>query len=148
MSAWIVSREHIDVLVDSLLRSEAVDYGRLSPDELGRMLWLENVASIHARYPDTAESDSDYPGPVGFSRSDAAGYRHTRRPTPPVDALHDAWSSFNYQTCEHGGYEASEPFRWARAMIAHLETHPDYDPGHRNQGWDISEEYLDSLTSL
>src|SRR3989304_3286724 len=97
MSAWIVSKEHIDVMI-----ATGMQYGRHgwqgnlnwsvreegdgptayreltyeSADEIGRMLWNENVRSIEARYPDTAES-GDYPGPVSFDPEQADEYVYT-----------------------------------------------------------------------
>lgn len=120
MSAWIVSKEHIDVLVRALGERELV--GGLSPDEIGRDLWLENVRSIHARYPDTAEKDDDYPGPVGFRRAWAEDYRYT----PPtveltLDGLLKQVRCFDYQTCEHSGWGASPAYTWTTALEEALE---------------------------
>ena len=68
MSAYVENKRHIDALVtaahefnrgamhvwyDGHARYEATD------DELGRLLWLENVRSVEARYEDVRESHTN-----------------------------------------------------------------------------------------
>lgn len=82
MSAWIVSKEHIDVLVQALAEGEIVV--DIEPSEIGRILWRENLYSIWARYPDTKENDADYPGPIDFSAADVENYVYVR-PRPALE---------------------------------------------------------------
>lgn len=95
MSAYLVSKTHIDVLVDAALRvphsgfHEALRWqGRLSHQDgvfslkahdlqtahpVGRHLWLANLASIQALYPDDAEGS--WPGPAGLTSDRVEAYR-------------------------------------------------------------------------
>lgn len=135
MSAWIVSKQHIDVLTKALF-----DYGLIGdepPTVVGKMLWDENLESIHYRYPDTEESHRSYPGPLTFrgpttvaryryrDRGDRVrtqvwnrekgGYaQHTVKLTPTV--LLKAAECYDYQTCEHPEYANSR----TRALIQAL----------------------------
>lgn len=75
MSAWIVSKTHIDYLVTALIRAELTDK---SPDEAGRMLWRECLASVAWRYPN--DGDGGRPGPVGFHDSEVDTYTWAETP--------------------------------------------------------------------
>jgi hypothetical protein len=119
MSAWIVSKAHIDALVHALGRREMLpDH----PDLVGRMLWRENVKSIHARYPDTELNDANYPGPIDFKAATVDAYAFT---TPPVDwnpsqLLHHI-GCYDYQSCEHEEWESSASYALMRDLAAALE---------------------------
>lgn len=119
MSAWIVSREHIDALVQGLVESELVV--GVDPTEMGRELWLENVKSIHARYPDTAENDADYPGPIDFTKAHADEYTYTRPAKRlALDSLLKQAECYDYQTCEHPEYEHSTAKEWIDTLTDSL----------------------------
>lgn len=119
MSAWIVSKTHIDALVQAGIEREMVREGEA--DEFGKMLWGENLASIHYRYPDTVEGGG-YPGPIGFVASDVDAYTYE-----PLDGeagitlrsegvVHMASSCYDYQTCEHPEYEGSKAEQFAMLL--------------------------------
>ena len=60
MSAWIVSKGHIDVLVNGLLQ-----HGLISPKEIaqtGQLLWRENHLSVNDRYAETTFGGADLAG--------------------------------------------------------------------------------------
>ena len=59
MSAWVVHRNHIHLLVRGLAESETVTDVDL--DEIGRALWRENLRSVAYLYPD--DSSDTRPGP-------------------------------------------------------------------------------------
>lgn len=149
MSAWVVSKAHIDALVTAALADGLswwqrhdcdvnvgsnsrrwIDSGDLDrAHEVGMMLWAENVASIHCRYPDTAENDADYPGPSDFSEADVASYRY--RPTTllgPVEIL-KAIACYAYQACEHDGWNTSEARSFCESLrddeISRLDGYDD-----------------------
>ena len=134
MSAFMVDKVHIDALVtaamelvpgehDSGLRWYVDDASKpggyelkelhlldsTRASEVGQMLWAENLASIHARYPDTEETDSNYPGPADFESSEVARYVWQSVPgiIDPL-AVIDALSCYEYQSCEHEGWKTSE----------------------------------------
>jgi hypothetical protein len=60
MSAWVVSRDHLDLLVTAALAWDLTALPHV--DETGRMLWKENLLSGAYRYP--ANRDGDRPGPL------------------------------------------------------------------------------------
>lgn len=97
MSAWLVSKAHIDVLVHALGVREMFPNG-MSPDQVGQMLWDENVKSLDYRYegrhPELLEGHGRY------------------QYSPPVEE----WSPgmvlaeagcYDYQACEHPEYATS-----------------------------------------
>jgi len=88
MSAWIVSKAHIDVLVQALGNRELID---VSPDEAGQMLWHENHLSIQARYGD---------------EPDTPPYRYTQpiEAWDPTELLMEV-HCYTYQTCEHAAWD-------------------------------------------
>lgn len=145
MSAFVVDKDHVDAMVTLALRGPAGHWGpggawsRLSwicdpdahwsqcmrqadysaADDIGVMLWTENVRSIHARYPDTAEADNGapaYPGPADFGIADIAAYRWER--TEQLSAIHGLGilRCYEYQSCEHDGWESSEAYRFCNAL--------------------------------
>lgn len=155
MSAWVVDREHIDVLIRfGLSRSAAQstlswcvnpdaenwqdrEYRKLdfeTVDEVGRMLWLENVRSVAYRYPDT--SSGDRPGPNDFTDTEAWEYVY-RDPgylMTPQETL-KAVGCLHYQSCECDDYEATEARRCLEA-IEHAAVGMLYDGPW---GWDREE---------
>jgi hypothetical protein len=146
MSAFIVGREHIDALLrlglappmigplrwfdgppqDEWTLSEFQEHSRTltleSADEVGRMLWAENVRSIHYRYPDTLAGGT-YPGPNGFSAEEAFEYTYPvfglgRQPSP-VEGL-KLIDCLEYQSCEHPQWRSSEAFQFCDALCGRL----------------------------
>jgi hypothetical protein len=103
MSAWIVSRAHIDALVLA-----GVQWGTIAdptPEkltELGRMLWAENLTSVAYRYPNDT-GNGDRPGPINFRDNDVKTYT---APTAELLLLSaagivNAIDCYDYQSCEH-----------------------------------------------
>ena len=116
MSAWIVSKAHIDALITSALKvdrfNSLVNYE--TADKIGAMLWKENHKSVNYRYNEAKE---------------APAYRFTRRAQPlsAVEAL-KAIDCLEYQSCEHKGWEKSEAKRFLdklRGLLIHAL--PGYD---------------------
>lgn len=102
MSAWVVEKGHIDVLVAAM-----IEYRVITPEQAvdtGRMLWRENHASVNFRYREKTRTPA---------------YRHTaaREPLHPVAVL-NALGCYEYQTCEHQGWDASE----AKALCLRLNA--------------------------
>lgn len=121
MSAWIVSRAHIDVLVQALCEGEYVT--DRSPDEVGRELWRENLASVAYRYPN--DGNGGRPGPMEFRDSDVDTYTY-RRPSVRIEpsAVLSATGCYDYQSCEHPGWESSVSRVWVTMMDDALRAHP------------------------
>lgn len=114
MSAWIVAKPHIDLLVAALVSgTRDGKVPALMPDtnrdELGQLLHDENVKSVSYRYSEPAR-DRNLPGPCvcyylqPYTWSDP-GYRLT------YAELNLAMSCYRYQSCEHPEFEKSEAWR-------------------------------------
>lgn len=91
MSAWIVSKAHIDVLVHALGKRELLS---TDPNTAGAILWGENYRSVNFRY-DESEAAPAYafePPPVAW--------------TP--NQLLKILGCYDYQTCECDDYRATE----------------------------------------
>jgi hypothetical protein len=102
MSAWIVSKAHIDVLVHALGVREMFPEG-MDPDAVGTMLWQECHDSVNYRYSEST------PTPP---------YVYTAPPAEwtPGDLLHQI-ACYHYQSCEHPGWDTST----AKALTTALE---------------------------
>lgn len=146
MSAYVVSKEHIDCLVDAALtRQYDCDfqyyYGdqwhrvdTSSANELGAMLWTENIRSVCARYDDC--DLGDLPGPVPTPKPDAYRHNHIPFPVNPIVAL-KAIACYVYQSCETDDWEESEAYAFCQALKDHMiGLLPGYEDG---PGWDITD---------
>ena len=101
MSAWIVSKRHIDLLVSVILRSEAVPEAGVDANTIGTELWTECHRSVNYRYSEN-EPVPDYhhePYPLDVAGD---GYLFLLK---QVDC-------YRYQSCEHPGWESSAACRW------------------------------------
>ena len=117
MSAWIVSRNHINALVQWAIRTGLVTAEQA--DATGRMLWAANLESVAYRYPN--DIDGERPGPIGFRDEHVLEYTYapasaeavqewtygTFDPENPRDALRQVSCAF-YQSCEHPGWHESD----------------------------------------
>jgi hypothetical protein len=132
MSAWIVSKAHIDVMVSAALAAK--DWGDFSfyhdnerivvtsdnADEIGQMLWEENHKSVNARYRENTKTP-----------------KYTFRPVevPSPGEVAKGIGCYEYQSCEHDGWETSA----AKAFCTELEgvqivRLPEYESAP--WGWD------------
>lgn len=138
MSAYIVDREQIVALVTYLGRSRYNHSDLAELSAMGRTLWSENLKSIEHRYPDTAETHSNYPGPIDLTREDVTGFELTRadqaqiQHRAPVEILKTC-SCLSYQSCEHPGWENSE----AHQLLSRIrQTAINQLPGYEDAwGW-------------
>lgn len=103
MSAWIVSKKHIDYIVTAIIQAEL---STKTPDEIGRMLWRECLASVAYRYPD--DGDGERPGPADFCDSDVDTYTWDETPALTAGALMKTLGCYRYQSCEHPGWDDSK----------------------------------------
>lgn len=134
MSAFIVSKEHIDVLLAAGLHSkyghcltwydrppeqggaELHELSFVNVDEIGQMLVSENVQSVRARYPDI-DHGGIAPGPAVEYWREPYTYANPGFDPTPVETL-KALGCFEYQSCEHEGWETSEALRFCEALRA------------------------------
>lgn len=130
MSAFVVSRQHIEVLTNALL-----DYGIVPVGEdwqeteitLGQELWNENIASVLSRYPDC--TIDDMPGPCDET------FAYERAPAAHIlPYLRDGWALLSlkrcycYQSCEHPGWETSRAYRLMELLEECVRTALCLDP--------------------
>jgi hypothetical protein len=125
MSAYLVDAAciHAIVLVAQRAKRDGMHgtWDRLSPDDMGRMLWRENMLSMGARYREPADEIAlaayCYVTPSAVL---AAG------PVAHIKNLH----CYRYQSCEHTAWESSE----ACALVDVLESYLT----HRLPGYDAA----------
>ena len=139
MSAYIVSKRHVDALVTGATISPSgfpspfewnvpdadapwgfrrERLGTDNADEVGAMLWMENVKSVRHRYP--ADNGNSLPGPADFTpgMADAYTFEPLAVPLTPEELL-KAIQGFRYQSCEHPTWEQSEAATFIRALEQH-----------------------------
>lgn len=130
MSAWLVSKQHIDQLVYGAIR-----LGLVSPTEatkVGRMLWRANKKSIRARY-----GASRYDTPETY---DQPTYWYAEPGKPVEDAsLFKQVNCYDYQTCEYDAYERSPAKALIRRMERALEAKgiTRFSPGYDEAPWGV-----------
>lgn len=133
MSAFVLSSTHIDVLVSAAIELGLVRRFRDETEEFGRMLLRENVRSVVHRYrlAGTQEAE-DYEAAV-------AAYRFRRYPWVRPEAAAKAAHCYEYQACEHPGWEESQTHRFVDALRdALLRTMVGY--GEAPWGFDTPEQ--------
>lgn len=135
MSAFIVSRTHIDVIV-----SGAVDVLPDLPrrhgaaDAVGQILWKENVRSVVTRYPQIGGSEE--------ARSHlfaAETYRHTRYYGVTHAALAKAIHCLDYQSCETDDWPSTPAY----AILDEIEAAILRAlPGYEQAPWGITRGHI------
>lgn len=120
MSAWIVEKGHIDVLVQAAIIEGLVPIG--GADGLGRALWGENLDSIKSRYEGRYHDLVPEGCPDGYFFHGVEG---------PLDdrAVAKAIHCYDYQSCEHSEWEASEAYQLTSDLLEVLcERNGGEDP--------------------
>jgi hypothetical protein len=100
------------------------DYDRAA--DVANMLWRENIKSVAYRYPGDKTS-ATLPGPTGedfaITAADFPAFSHLE----PVQVL-CSLACYEYQTCEHPEWEASESHTFCEALRhAAISALPGYD---------------------
>lgn len=151
MSAFVVGTPHIDAMVTAGMKNAPRSdvgltwyhdggYKRLdytTADEVGAMLIAENIKSVSFRYH--GEDLETLPGPN--DKSDLIDYTFHAVPTSnfnPVDVL-GAISCYEYQTCEHDGWETSEAKAFCGALRDRMIS---LLPGYSDAPWEIQDRNL------
>jgi len=122
MSAFVVSKSHIDALIQAamILRRDYIDFLKL--DETGQMLWDENHKSVNSRYHEqTAVPVYHFPT---FA---------VRPVLTPVEVL-KAIACLEYQSCEHEGWGESQAKKWLAALS---EAAISALPGYEAAAWEV-----------
>jgi hypothetical protein len=89
----------------------------ITGDELGFILWAENVASVHYRYP--GEDIDTLPGTYTEQGQNEASQGYTFSRLGKLPTTIEAFkliSCLDYQSCEHPEWRESEAFRILEAL--------------------------------
>jgi hypothetical protein len=127
MSAWIVSKAHIDLLVlagtphgpDKLHYQDGDKWVEARPenrDEIGQMLVMECVASVSYRYPQDSVEAGELPGPVEPYYVEPYTYTTRHTVLEPGEVL-QLIACYEYQSCEHPGWESSAAADYCRQLF-------------------------------
>ncbi len=143
MSAWIVDKVHIDLLITAglVIPNRNVGNSKLrwyrdrtyteldhtNADAIGVMLWSENFKSVEDRYPNEV---GELPGAEeGFDAAHVLTYKHRRihGDLDPVVVL-KAIGCYRYQSCEHDGWETSDANLFCEALTVEcIHALPGYN---------------------
>jgi hypothetical protein len=134
MSAFMVSKSHIDALVHAAYFGPrgvrglpqsghwckpqfkgCHNWGFEQMNDVGEMLIRENLSCIHARYPDTLTDPEGTPGPIAQYWLQPYEHETPTRKMGVVEAL-KALDCYEYQSCEHPEWDKSEAFEFCRSM--------------------------------
>ena len=103
MSAFIVSKKHIDAICEYVVINKKNGYGIPDdPNELGQILWKENHRSVNSRYSEKSKSPK-YQFETTDLRTTAADF---------MKLLH----CLDYQSCEHPKYDKSKAHKYIREL--------------------------------
>mgnify|MGYP001574710212 FL=1 len=142
MSAWIVSQNHIRLLVEALYKYEVIDdisHHMYTPDALGQMLWRENHKSVnychnrrsrtpHYAHDSAAVATWEYPCPGrGVIRN------LTRKPT----LVYRQARCYHYQSSEHAGWEKSQAYSLIARLLEVIEKTTGTDEMDGKEPWGI-----------
>lgn len=116
MSAWLLSKTEIDILVHWMYKMGTVQK-RTLPDALGKTLWAANYRSIRARYGDY-DRDGKYVKcpPYTYATPTHEHYREN------MDQALRMCHFYDYQTCEFGGYYESRAYHLVEKLMVALEA--------------------------
>jgi hypothetical protein len=117
MSAFVVSNRHIDFLISAAHRYGLPGFGYMTVDRVRVMLERENALSVAYRYRQ--------PG-TDVTVAERAVQLSTAEPDP-VQVL-KAVHCYEYQACEHPGWEESEARKFCQQLTEVAITKlPGYD---------------------
>lgn len=139
MSAFIVNKSHINAMLQGAFATGAKHNWRfgwnhngerheLTPfnaDEIGQMLLDENTKSVSYRYEDSPMTD--LPGPAGGEYLLPFEFHPLGKVPKPIEVL-SITNCYEYQSCEHEEWEASDAKAFCDTLIAHaVRDLPGYD---------------------
>ena len=129
MSAFLCSPKHIAAI------ATFAENNGLSPsrEEAAKILTLENIASIAHRYPDTAYNVTRHW--FDLDMDDYLWQAGALCPLP-VAHVHSLARSYQYQSCEHPGWESSDARELTDRII--FEAAATQDPRDKDTApWSI-----------
>ena len=141
MSAFIVSRRHIEVLANALLAYGVVAIDETDADQewkLGTLLWNENIESVSTRYRRDPLGHLPGPSVESFVYLEA-------KVEDVMEYMLQPWSilsltrCFVYQSCEHDGWDGSQACAYTEALEQEVLKHlglKDMEQARRRPEWD------------
>jgi hypothetical protein len=122
MSAFVVNKEHIDLIVSTMIElkvyvrnplgGDSYNYAaEWSADDLGRVLWGQNVKSVQGRYPAEQFAD-DY--------RDVSAYTFKRYHGLKWGPIGTLVSSLDYQCCDADDWETTLAFHYLTKLNEYL----------------------------
>lgn len=143
MSAWIVSKAHIDVLVAGLIeaggyrhRETWVPVTEENASEVGLMLWRENHKSINYRYSARQRTPAytfELPKEYASVGPDKFRAGHMAIMVEP-GVLAKQVSCYNSQTCEQAAYYRSRAYSCVCSISENLIRQV---PGYNEAEWGV-----------
>lgn len=140
MSAWVVSKHHIDLLVSSAIErriflhlpnvAEPVVATLAIADLIGTMLWRENIRSVAYRYNLCGKDEE-----AGYLR-ELAAYRFRQYTGVRAAAASAALACYDYQSCECPDYRATVAAHFVDVMLAAIGP---CETGNEPWGFDTAE---------
>lgn len=149
MSAFMVGKIHIDLLVDCAFKGPRDHRGPqgyplyrpywkgrlltdISENDLGDAFIKENLSSIHYRYPDTFAKLENTPGPINNYWLQPYELTRPKHALTVVEAF-KALNCYEYQACEHPEWEESDIAQFCKAFQGSLIK---CLPGYHEAPWE------------
>lgn len=127
MSAFLVDKAHIDVIVGTAARWRVIQVDEC--DLIGGGLWTENARSVQARYAGLLNDDED--AELGATRYYT--WQPRGRVLAPVEML-KALGCLEYQSCEHADWNSSPARRFVDKLRGIAITRL---AGYKQADWEI-----------
>ena len=159
MSAWMVSKEHIDYMLSAILNDRVrytfptvnypegarIEINELSANDTGRILMAECEKSVLYRYAgDTRDS---LPGHAGFD-PDSYIFQYVEGPAGPW-ALLKAVDCYGYQSCEHPDWRESHAYAITGAIKGVAWSRLSRDSKEYDRApWGIDSSHVRRLTRV
>lgn len=130
MSAFVVSKEDIDILVTAHFALKGCAFSTDSADRIGAMLWRENVASVAYHYAMPKRHGAEHA--QYLKALEAYAWRPVYAKAAAVAKIARC---YDYQSCEHPEWAASS----ARRIIDELMgAFPESIAGYDDMPWGIA----------
>ena len=115
MSAWIASKEHIDIIVDAFGEKDQKEQNKI-----GQTLWNETYKSVNYRY------DEEKVAPKYVFEKPRTRYS-------TLDAI-KLCHSLEYQSCETKDYNKSKAYKLLRSIVWDIVSQLD---GYSDAKWSV-----------
>src|SRR5665213_2957769 len=124
MSAWIVTTQHIDLMVSAALQQHDFswwcwseqrrhDVNLSTATDVGRLLLAENIRSVSHRYRD--EPLADLPGPITKTRPEDYVWTDHKIKLSPAE-ISSLLGCYDYQSCETSDWHTTAAYDFVAAL--------------------------------